>query len=341
MTDLDLGELSQWTRTALPGLPPITGLNKLSGGQSNPTYRLDAADQSYVLRRKPFGSLLPSAHAVDREFHLLGALAPLHFPAPRPIAICDDESVIGSKFYIMERIEGRTFSDGTVPGLAPVDRRHLYESLVDTIAALHLIDHEAAGLGDFGASGHYLERQVHRWIRQYRAAQTDDIAAVEQLIDWLPCTIPMQESPTLIHGAYRIDNVIFAPDAPRAIAVIDWELATIGDPLADFAYFAMAWVMPHDGDFGLGGIDLEQAGIPSLKEILLRYCARTGRRHAPDLHWYFAFNLFRLVCILQGVKRRLIDGNAPGTAANKVSRIEMLAELGWRQAKFACSRRPF
>lgn len=335
-----MGGLSQWMRTALPDVPPITRLEKFPGGQSNPTYQLDAADQSYVLRRKPFGPLLPSAHAVEREFRLLEALAPTGFPAPRPMALCDDDNVIGSKFYIMERIDGRTFWDGTLPELAAPDRRPLYELLVDTIADLHMIDHEAAGLADFGASGNYLERQVHRWTRQYRAAQTDDIAEVEHLIQWLPLTIPKQEHPAIIHGDYRLDNVIFAHGAPHALAVIDWELATIGDPLADFAYFAMAWVMPHDGGSGLAGVDLEQTGIPTLDEIVLRYCGRTGRRHVPDLHWYFAFNLFRLVGIVQGIKRRLIDGNASSTtAAEKVARLEGLARLGWRQATLARNRR--
>lgn len=340
MSGIDASGLSKWMRATLPELPPVTRLEKFPGGQSNPTYRLDAADQSYVLRRKPFGPLLPSAHAVDREFRLLEALAPTGFPAPRPIALCEDDDVIGSQFYIMDRVDGRTFWDGTLPELAASERRPLYESLVDTIADLHMIDHEAAGLADFGAQGNYLERQVHRWTKQYRAAQTDDIAEVEQLIEWLPLTIPKQEGRTIIHGDYRLDNVIFAPDAPRALAVIDWELATIGDPLADFAYFAMAWVMPHDGGSGLAGVDLEQAGIPTLDDIVRRYGERTGRRHVPDLHWYFAFNLFRLVGIVQGIKRRIIDGTASSAAAaEKVSRLEGLAQLGWRQAALACGRR--
>ncbi len=342
MSDLDTEGLSRWLRAALPDLPPVTRLEKFPGGQSNPTYRLDAGEQSLVLRRKPFGPLLPSAHAVEREFRLLGALAPAGFPAPRPIAMCDDDAIIGSKFYLMERVDGRTFWDGTLPELAPADRRLAYESLVDTIAALHMVDHEAAGLGDFGAPGHYLERQVHRWTKQYRAAQTDEIPAVEQLISWLPVTIPAEEPRRIIHGDFRLDNVIFAPDAPRALAVIDWELATIGDPLADFAYFAMAWIMPHDGGSGLDGVDLGQAGIPTLDEIVKRYGERTGRRHVPDLHWHFAFNLFRLVGIVQGIKKRLVDGNASSaSAAEKVARLEGLAELGWHQARLACARRPF
>ncbi|WOF42518.1 phosphotransferase family protein [Sphingopyxis indica] len=341
MSDLDMEGLSRWLRGALPALPPVARLEKFPGGQSNPTYRLDAGDQSLVLRRQPFGQLLPSAHAVDREYRLLEALAPAGFPAPRPVAMCDDADVIGSKFYLMERVEGRTFWDGALPDLAPADRRPLYHALVDTIAALHMIDHEAAGLGDFGAPGNYLERQVHRWTKQYRAAQTDEIPEVEQLIAWLPLTIPAQDRKAIIHGDYRIDNVIVAPDAPRARAVIDWELATIGDPLADFAYFAMAWVMPHEGGSGLGGIDLDAEGIPSLAGIVKHYCERTGRRREPDLHWYFAFNLFRLVGILQGIKRRMLEGNASSaTASEKVAQLGTLAQLGWQQARLACGLRP-
>lgn len=340
MSDLDVEGLSHWMRDALPGAPAATRIEKFPGGQSNPTYRLDAGDRHYVLRRQPFGPLLPSAHAVDREFRLLEALAPIGFAVPQPVAICLDDKVIGSKFYVMDRVDGRTFWDGTLPALQAAERRAVYQSLVDTIAALHSVDHRAAGLGDFGASGDYLERQVRRWTRQYRAAQTEEIAEVEHLIDWLPLTIPKQEGSAIVHGDYRIDNVIFAPDAPRPLAVIDWELATIGDPLADFAYFAMAWIMPHDGGSGLGGVDLAALGIPSLDEIVERYCQRTGRRHAPDLHWYFAFNLFRLVGILQGIRRRIIDGNASNaSAADRVAQIGTLAELGWRQALRACGRR--
>ena len=340
MSDLDVEGLSHWMRNALPGAPAATRIEKFPGGQSNPTYRLDAGDRRYVLRRQPFGPLLPSAHAVDREFRLLEALAPIGFAVPRPVAICLDDKVIGSKFYVMDRVDGRTFWDGTLPDLQAGERREVYVSLVDTIAALHSVDHRAAGLGDFGASGDYLERQVRRWTRQYRAAQTEEIADVEHLIDWLPLTIPKQDRSAIVHGDYRIDNVIFAPDAPRPLAVIDWELATIGEPLADFAYFAMAWIMPHDGGSGLDGVDLAALGIPSLDEIVERYCHRTGRRHAPDLHWYFAFNLFRLVGILQGIRRRIIDGNASNaSAADRVAQIGTLAELGWRQALRACGRR--
>lgn len=342
MNDIDREGFARWMRETFPDLPPVARLDKFPGGQSNPTYRLDAGDRRYVLRRQPFGPLLPSAHAVDREYRLLAALAPLGFAVPRPVALCLDEGVIGSKFYLMDRVEGRTFWDGTLPDLAPTERRAVYESLVDTLAALHSIDHRAAGLGDFGSSANYLERQVRRWTSQYRAAQTEEIEEVEHLIDWLPLTVPRQDRAAIVHGDYRIDNVIFAPYAPHAAAVIDWELATIGDPLADFAYFGMAWIMPQDGGSGLGGVDLERLGIPLLDEIVQRYCDRAGHRHAPDLHWYFAFNLFRLVGILQGIRRRILDGNASSAeAASKVARIGMLAQLGWQQALRACSRRPY
>lgn len=340
MHDLDLERLAEWTRGNIPRFPALAGLEKFAGGQSNPTYLLRTAAEDYVLRRKPFGPILPSAHAVGREFHLLRAIGPQGFPVPAAVALCDDESVIGAPFYIMERTEGRTFWDGTLPGLAPAERRAIYEALVDTMARLHRIDHRSAGLFGFAGKGNYLERQVRRWTTQYRAAQTDEIEAVEQLIAWLPLTMPRAGPETIVHGDYRIDNVIFAADAPRLLAVLDWELATIGDPLADFAYFALSWILPPDGGSGLAGVDLEQAGIPSLDEIVRRYCLKSGRGQVSDLRWYFAFNLFRLVGILQGIKRRLLDGNASSaSAAQKVASIEPLAELGWQQAMLACMQR--
>ena len=336
MSDLDEARLSRWLGETLKGFTAISRLEKFPGGQSNPTYRLDADGRSYVLRRKPFGPLLPSAHAVDREFRLVSALQPEGFPVPRPIALCTDESVIGAIFYLMDMVEGRNYWDGMLPEMEMKERRAYYEALVDAIAQLHSIDHIRIGLGDFGASGNYVQRQVQRWTKQYRAAQTDDIAEVEKLIDWLPQATPAQTRSSIIHGDFRIDNVIFAADRPEPRAVLDWELATIGDPLADFAYFAMAWIMPNMGDSGLGGVDLDTAGIPTLDEIVARYCDATGRDALPDLHWYFSFNLFRLVGIIQGIKKRLADGNASNAkAAETVARLVPLARLSWEQAELA------
>lgn len=336
MSDLDQGNLSAWMDKAVAGFAGITRLEKFPGGQSNPTYRLETADKTYVLRRRPFGTLLPSAHAIDREFRLMSALRPTGFPVPTPVVYCEDEGVIGAQFYLMEMVAGRTYWDGTLPEISAGLRGAYYESLVDALARLHSLDPVRLGLGDFGAPGNYVERQVQRWTKQYRAAQTDEIAEVEKLIEWLPLAMPAQARTSIIHGDYRIDNVIFAAGQPEMLAVLDWELATTGDPIADFAYFAMAWIMPNDGDFGLGGIDLEVAGIPSLDEVVARYCRALGLDGLPYLRWYFAFNLFRLVGIIQGIKKRLQDGNASNAkAAETVAKLEPLARLGWHQARLA------
>ena len=334
--DFDLASLEPWLVGQIPGFSGILSAEKFTGGQSNPTYRLVTDRGSYVLRRKPFGDLLPSAHAVDREFRLLSKLHPYGFPAPRPIALCDDANVIGAMFYLMEMVEGRTFWPGTMPDQEPTERRAIYEAMILTLAHLHSIDHEAAGLGDFGRRGNYFARQVDRWTKQYRASQTDDIEEVERLIEWFPRTIPEQTRTSIIHGDYRIDNLIFAGGSPTVAAVIDWELATIGDPLADFTYLMMNWVMPVDDRSGLAGSNFAACGIPSMDEAMALYCDATGRDGVPDLHWYFAFNLFRLTAILQGVKRRMLDGNASSANASElVARLILHARAAWEQAEMA------
>jgi aminoglycoside phosphotransferase (APT) family kinase protein len=334
VSDLDEGKLAGWLRDTVS--TELDAVEKFPGGQSNPTYRIGTARGPFVLRRKPFGPLLPSAHAVDREYRLLSALHPTGFPVPRPVALCEDESVIGAAFYLMALVEGRTVWDGTLPDVPKPERRAHYEAMVDTLAALHAIDPQAVGLGDFGPPGNYFERQVQRWTKQYRASQTDDIAEVERLIDWLPRTLPPQTRIAIIHGDYRIDNLIYAPDAPQVRAALDWELTTIGDPLADFTYLAMNWAMPRDGRSGLAGVDLGAEGLPSLDDMVARYCAASGRDGLPDLHWYFAYNLFRLVGIVQGIKKRMADGNASSAqAAATVAKLVPLAEAAWAEARKA------
>jgi aminoglycoside phosphotransferase (APT) family kinase protein len=331
VSDLDEATLGRWMQRALPGISRSEAVEKFAGGQSNPTYRINTIDGNFVLRRKPFGKLLPSAHAVEREFRLLAAIHPTGFPVPRPIALCKDESVIGAVFYLMELVEGRILWDGTLPDVPKGDRRAHYETMIDTLAALHALDPGAVGLADFGRPGNYIQRQVERWTQQYRASQTDDLLEIEKLIEWLPRTLPEQSRASIVHGDYRIDNLIYAPAAPRVSAVLDWELATIGDPLADFTYLAMSWVMPRDGRSGLGGVDLEEAGLPTLDEVVGRYCDATGRERLEHLNWYFAYNLFRVVCILQGIKKRMIDGNASsGRAAATVENITTLARAAWK-----------
>lgn len=290
-----------------------------------------------VLRRKPFGKLLPSAHAVEREYRLIHALHSTPVPVAPPIALCEDPEVIGAPFYLMGMVKGRTFWGGALPECQSDERRDIYHAMIDSLAALHAVNPDQVGLGDYGAPGNYFARQVGRWTKQYRAAETDTIPEVERLIEWLPKTLPQQDRTSIIHGDYRIDNMIYAPDRPEILAIIDWELSTLGDPLADFAYLAMNWAMPH-GERGaqLGGLDLPALGIPTLEEATERYCAATGRSSVPDLNWFFAYNLFRLVGIIQGIKKRALDGNASNANAEAAAaRIVPLAHQAWAFAEKA------
>ncbi len=240
MSDMDETRLGEWLAGNVAGFAGPFSVEKFAGGQSNPTYRIDAASGSYVLRRKPFGPILPSAHAVEREHQLIAALHPTGFPVARPYGLCEDPAVIGAPFYIMEMVEGRTFWDGSLPGMMPAERAGVYEAIIDTLAALHSVDYAAAGLGEYGKPGNYFERQVARWSKQYRMSQTDDMPEVEKLIEWLPRTVPPQTRTSIVHGDFRIDNMIFAGRGSRVLAVLDWELSTLGDPLADFSYFLMS-----------------------------------------------------------------------------------------------------
>jgi aminoglycoside phosphotransferase (APT) family kinase protein len=335
--DFDTARLDAWLKVNLADFAGLDSVEKFSGGQSNPTYRLSNSRRDYVLRRKPFGAILPSAHAVEREYKLISALHPTGFPVARPYVLCEDSEVIGSPFYVMELVSGSTFWNGALPELAPDRRASVYDSLVDTLARLHAIDPEAVGLADYGSRSNYFERQVSRWTKQYRASQTDDIPEMERLIDWLPGTRPDQDRVSIIHGDYRIDNLIFSPVSLEAVAVLDWELSTLGDPLADFAYFAMSWVLPAaERESNLGGLDLAALGIPTLEAVAYRYCASTGRDSLPDLNWYFAYNLFRGAGIGQGVKKRFIEGNAASAQAGEVGeRVRSTAAHAWEFARLA------
>ncbi len=333
---LDADRLGAWMAANVEGFTGPLAIRKFAGGQSNPTYRLDAPSGAYVLRRKPFGALLPSAHAVDREYAVIAGLYPTGFPVARPYGLCTDDAVIGTWFYIMSMVDGRTIWDGSLPQSAPPERTAIYHAMIDTLAALHNVDVDGAGLGDFGKPGNYFERQVGRWTKQYRAAETEAMPDMEALIDYLARTIPEQTRTTIVHGDYRIDNMIFAPDAPRVAAVLDWELSTTGDPLADFSYLMMNWLTPADSRAGLLGLDLPALGIPTLDEAVARYCAATGRDGVPDLNWYFAFGLFRLASIVQGIKKRVIDGTASSAHAGEMAeRVPYLAERAWDFARKA------
>lgn len=333
---LDEARLEPWLRDNVDGFGALVSYTKFPGGQSNPTYRLEDGARSYVLRRKPFGPILPSAHAVDREYRVIAGLHPTGFPVPRPYALCTDPEVIGADFYVMDMIEGRAFWDGSMPGETAETRGAVYRAMIETLADLHNLDYASAGLEGHGKPGNYFGRQVDRWSRQYRLAETDDIPEMEALIEWLPRTIPPQERTSIIHGDYRIDNIIFAPAEARIAAVLDWELSTLGDPLADFAQLASNWVMEGSGQSGIAGLDHAALGIPSLDEAVDLYCARTGRAGLPDLEWYFAFASFRLASIVQGIKKRFLDGNASSAEAEeRGSRVPMLAEIAWEHARKA------
>ena len=327
---LDLDKLGGWMTANVPGYAGPLTYAKFAGGQSNPTYRLDTPDRAYVLRRKPFGPILPSAHAVDREYRVIAGLHPTGFPVPRPYGLCEDAEVIGSAFYVMEMVEGRTIWDGGMPGATPPERTAHYEAMVDTLAALHNTDYAAAGLGEYGKPGNYFERQVGRWTKQYRASETEHMESVERLIEWLPRTLPEQTRTSIVHGDYRIDNMIFAPLEPKVVAVLDWELSTLGDPLADFSYLLMSWVTEPEGRSGVLGMTGPETGIPTIEQVVERYCAATGRDGVPDLNWYFAYNLFRLTGIVQGIKKRIVDGTASSAQAEKtVAKIHGLADAAW------------
>jgi aminoglycoside phosphotransferase (APT) family kinase protein len=337
MSDPPLNEeaLGAWLEANVEGFTQPFQLRKFPSGQSNPTYRITAASGDYVLRRKPFGPLLPSAHAVDREYRLLTALHPLDFPVPRPLALCSDADIIGAIFYVMELAKGRPYANGALPEFDPATRAAMYGQLIDTLADLHVIDPLAAELEDFGKPGNYFERQVMRWTRQYRDSETDYLPEMERLISFLPQTLPEQSRTSIVHGDYRIDNVVFDGDGTLA-AVLDWELATLGDPVADFSYLAMQWVMPADGGAGLGGLDLAALGIPSLEDIVSRYSEHSGVAVEANLNWYFAYNLFRLAGIVQGIKKRLIDGTAShANAAEIAAKVPTLAKAAWSFAQSA------
>jgi aminoglycoside phosphotransferase (APT) family kinase protein len=313
-------------------------VEQFKGGQSNPTYKLTTPACSYVLRRKPPGKLLPGAHAVEREYRVIEALGRQGFPVARALALCEDEAVIGTAFYIMEMVDGRIFWDITFPEVDDAERPAYFDAMNATIAQLHTIDPEAAGLGDYGKPGNYFARQIGRWSKQYLGdVEAGRLGAMDRLVEWLPRNIPADEGEArIIHGDFRCDNMVFHAREPRVIAVLDWELSTLGHPLADFAYHLMMYRMPEGMSAGLGGRNLGALNIPSEADYVTAYCRRTGRDGIPDLDFYIAFNLFRLAGILHGIKGRIARGTAASAHAEKmVEGLEDLADLAWEQAKRA------
>ena len=315
----------------------ISAIEQFKGGQSNPTYRLTAADgKKYALRRKPPGKLLPSAHAVDREYRVTEALHATGFPVARPHVMCEDEAVIGTAFYVMDFVDGRVLWDQALPGMTKTERSAIWDELNRVIARLHLIDYRSVGLEGFGKPGNYIERQVARWSKQYLASETQKIEAMDKLIAWLPKNIPPETGTAVVHGDFRLDNAIFHPREPRILAVLDWELSTLGDPLADFAYHCMSWHIPPGQFRGIAGLDLAQLGIPGEHEYIRAYCERTGRKAIDPSHWdfYLAYNLFRIAAILQGIMKRVVDGTAASDHARDAgARARPMAELGWKMVQ--------
>jgi len=335
--EFDVASLERYLAQHLPGFQRPLRIHQFAGGQSNPTYRLDALNASYVLRRKPPGVLLPSAHAVDREYRVMHALAThTEFPVAKPLLLCEDPTVIGTAFFVMQYVDGRIFWDPALPELSPEMRQSVFGQMVETLADLHAIDYRQIGLADYGRPEGYVARQVGRWSKQYAvdAEAAGRVPAMEQLIEWLPKHAPAQEpAPSLVHGDYRLDNMMFNVDASRVLAVLDWELSTLGDPIADFAYHLMMYRMPSGGVRGLQGIDLKELGIPAEKEYVARYCARLGLEGLPDLEYYMAFCLFRLAGICHGIAGRVQRGTAVSPEAkNYAAQVAPLAELALKTA---------
>ena len=329
----DEASLARWMADHVPGFEGPLTVEQFKGGQSNPTYKLVTPGRAYVLRRKPPGQLLKGAHAVEREAKVLTGLEKAGFPVAHVYGLCTDDAVIGTWFYIMEMVEGRVFWDATLPGISAAERPAYFDAMNATMAALHQVDYEAVGLGDYGKPGNYFERQIGRWSKQY----VEDVDAgrdpdMDRVIDWLQANIPSGDETSIVHGDFRIDNMIFHPTEPRVLAVLDWELSTLGHPLADFAYNAMMYHMPPHIVAGLAGADLTALNIPSEADYIAAYCARTGRDGIDNYRFYTAFNFFRMAAIFHGIKGRVIRGTAASAqAAERAKMFPELARIAWAQ----------
>jgi len=336
---IDEARLAQFLGDVAPDYEGPLTVRQFEGGQSNPTYLLTTPNRKYVLRRKPPGVLLKSAHAVDREFRVMRTLWETGFPVPEPLALCEDETVLGTAFYVMRHVPGRVFLDNAMPDLDRAQRTAVFDSVNATLARLHGVDHVALGLGDFGRSGNYFSRQIGRWSQQYEASRTEDLASMDKLVAWLPGAAPRDEETRLIHGDYSFHNVLIHPTEPRVVAVLDWELSTTGHPLGDLMYHAMEWYRPPhcDARGTLLGADLEALGVPTLEVYVARYCEQTGRAPVENLAFHKAYNLFRVAAIIQGIVARVLGGNAAASvdAAEQAARVRILADAAWAYAREA------
>ncbi|MFD1711684.1 phosphotransferase [Ottowia sp. GY511] len=342
----DTAALSAWLEKNLPGFAGPLSVEMFKGGQSNPTYKLITPSTSYVMRAKPgpVAKLLPSAHAIEREFTVMNALHGTDVPVARMFVLCEDESVIGRAFYVMEFVAGRVLWDQSLPGMTNDQRAAIYDEMNRVIAALHTVDYKARGLESYGKPGNYFERQIGRWSKQYQASVTQPIPEMDRLIEWLPAHMPASSRDegltSIVHGDFRLDNLMFHPSEPRALAVLDWELSTLGHPLADFSYHCMSWHIPPGTFRGIGGLDIASLGIPSEADYIRRYCERTGfttpEALAPDWNFYLAYNMFRIAAILQGIAKRVEDGTASSAQARASGAgARPMAELAWRFAQKA------
>jgi aminoglycoside phosphotransferase (APT) family kinase protein len=337
----DLARLEAYLSEHVEGFAGPLTIEQFKGGQSNPTFKLTTPSRAYAMRAKPgpAAKLLPSAHAIEREYRVMDALGTTDVPVPRMHALCEDEAVIGRAFYVMDFVDGRVLWDQSLPGMTPPQRGAIYAEMNRVIAALHRVDYRALGLEDFGRPGNYFARQIGRWSKQYEASKTEHIDAMDRLIEWLPAHIPVDDATdanatSIVHGDYRLDNLIFHPSEPHIVAILDWELSTIGHPLADFSYHLMSWHISPTGFRGIAGLDLAALGIPSQHEYIDMYCKATGRRSIADVDFYLAYNMFRIAGILQGITKRVADGTAASAQAGAAgARARMMAELGWTYAQ--------
>jgi len=330
----DVTVLEAYLKSNIVGFSGPLEVAQFKGGQSNPSYLLTTPKQKYVLRRKPPGKLLPSAHAVDREYRVISALANTDVPVPKAYCLCEDEDIIGTMFYVMEFVDGLIEWDPALDGYSKANRVAVFDSMNAAMAALHMVDYKTVGLETFGKPTDYLARQINRWTKQYRASETETIDAMDKLMDWLPAHIPAGDETSIVHGDYRLDNTVLDKESHQVIAILDWELATLGHPLADFSYHCMTWRLEPELFRGLNGLDLPALGIPTEEQYVEAYCARTGREKIENWDFYMAYNMFRLAAILQGIVGRVKDGTAANkNAADVGERVRPLAERGWEQVE--------
>jgi len=330
--EIDVRALEEYMKDQVAGFSGELEIKQFRGGQSNPTYFLQSGQRKYVLRRKPTGALLKSAHAVDREYRVITALASVGFPVAKTYCLCQDDSIIGAWFYIMDYVDGRIFWN--IEAIPYDERPAIFEAMVEVISRLHLIDYKALGLEDFGKPGSYFIRQISRWSKQYEASKDGDYPAMDRLIEWLKANVPENDETTIVHGDYRLDNIIFHPTEPRVLAVLDWELSTLGHPLSDFSYQCMIWYLSQQEFGGFQGLDFKKLNIPTEQAYLARYCQRTGRKSVDHWNYYIAFNVFRLASITHGIIGRIQIGTAASAEAEAVAKLARpLGELGWRLAQ--------